>query len=43
MGDLRDIIQTMYIRRGDQKDGEWQNVEFEAIKDVKDPAKAQKK
>jgi branched-chain amino acid transport system substrate-binding protein len=41
--ETRDIIQTMYIRRGAKKDGEWQNVEFEAIKDVKDPAKARKK
>jgi len=41
--ETRDIIQTMYIRRGAKKDGEWQNVEFEAVKDVKDPAKAAKK
>jgi branched-chain amino acid transport system substrate-binding protein len=41
--ETRDIIQTMYIRRGAKKDGEWQNVEFEAVKDVKDPAKAQPK
>jgi branched-chain amino acid transport system substrate-binding protein len=41
--ETRDVIQTMYIRRGAKKNGEWQNVEFEQVKDVKDPAKAAKK
>jgi branched-chain amino acid transport system substrate-binding protein len=41
--DTRDVVQDMYIRRGAKKDGEWQNVEFETVKDVKDPAKAAKK
>jgi branched-chain amino acid transport system substrate-binding protein len=41
--ETRDIVQTMYIRRGANQGGEWQNVEFDAVKDVKDPAKAQAK
>lgn len=41
--ETRDVVQNMYIRRGMKKDGEWQNVEFEVVKDVKDPAKAQPK
>lgn len=41
--ETRDVVQTMYIRRGAKKNGEWQNVEFEQVKDVKDPAKAAKK
>jgi branched-chain amino acid transport system substrate-binding protein len=39
--ETRDVVQTMYIRRGANQGGEWQNVEFDAVKDVKDPAKAQ--
>jgi branched-chain amino acid transport system substrate-binding protein len=41
--ETRDVVQDLYIRRGAKKDGEWQNVEFETVKDVKDPAKAAKK
>ena len=37
--DTRDIIQTVYVRNGQQVDGKWQNVEIAAYPDVKDPAK----
>lgn len=37
--ETRDVVQNIYIRRGAKKGGEWQNVEFETVKDVKDPAK----
>jgi len=35
----RDIIENIYIRRGEQKNGKWSNVAFETLKAVKDPAK----
>jgi len=35
----RDIVQNVYIRKGQMKDGSWRNVAFDTIKDVKDPAK----
>jgi branched-chain amino acid transport system substrate-binding protein len=38
--ETRDIIQNIYIRRVEKKDGELWNVEFETIPDVKDPVKA---
>jgi branched-chain amino acid transport system substrate-binding protein len=38
--ETRDVIQDVYIRRGAQKEGLWQNVEFDVVKDVKDPVKA---
>jgi branched-chain amino acid transport system substrate-binding protein len=37
--ETRDVVQDLYIRRGARQDGEWQNVAFETVKDVKDPAK----
>ena len=41
--DTRDIVQTIYVRKVEKKDGQLYNVEFEAIPDVKDPYKASKK
>jgi branched-chain amino acid transport system substrate-binding protein len=38
--ETRDIIQNIYIRRVEKKDGELWNIEFETIPDVKDPVKA---
>lgn len=35
----RDIIQNVYIRKVEKVDGVLQNVEFDTIKDVKDPGK----
>ncbi|WP_043830086.1 ABC transporter substrate-binding protein [Muricoccus aerilatus] len=35
----RDIVQSIYIRRGQQRDGRWANIAFETIEGVKDPAK----
>jgi branched-chain amino acid transport system substrate-binding protein len=35
----RDIVQTVYIRRVEKVDGKLQNVEFDKIEKVKDPAK----
>jgi branched-chain amino acid transport system substrate-binding protein len=35
----RDIVQNVYIRRVEKVGGKVQNVEFDTIKDVKDPAK----
>jgi branched-chain amino acid transport system substrate-binding protein len=35
----RDIIENIYIRRGEQKDGKWINAAFETFQAVKDPAK----
>ena len=36
----RDIVHDMYIRRVEKKDGQLWNVEFDAIKALKDPGKA---
>jgi branched-chain amino acid transport system substrate-binding protein len=36
----REIIQNVYIRKVEKKNGELYNVEFATFKDVKDPAKA---
>lgn len=36
----RDIVQDMYIRKVEKKDGQLWNVEFDAIKQMKDPGKA---
>ena len=41
--ETRDIVQTMYVRKVEKKDGQLYNVEFESIPDVKDPYKASKK
>lgn len=35
----RDVVQNVYIRKGQKVDGHWQNVPFETFKDVKDPGK----
>ena len=40
--ETRDIIQTMYVRKVEKKDGELYNVEFDTIPNVKDPYKAAK-
>jgi len=37
--ETRDIVQTVYIRRVEKKDGKLVNVEFEKFPDVKDPGK----
>lgn len=36
----RDIVQNIYLRKVEKKDGQLFNVEFDVIKDVKDPGKA---
>jgi len=41
--DTRDIIQNVYIRKVEKKNGQLYNVEFATYKDVKDPVKAAKK
>ncbi|HEX5213266.1 MAG TPA: ABC transporter substrate-binding protein [Pseudolabrys sp.] len=38
--DTRDIIQNIYMRKVEKKNGQLYNVEFETFKDVKDPVKA---
>jgi branched-chain amino acid transport system substrate-binding protein len=38
----RDIVQNVYLRKVERKDGELYNVEFAVIKDVKDPGKEKK-
>lgn len=38
----RDIIQNIYVRKVERKDGELYNVEFATIPNVKDPVKAAK-
>ncbi len=40
--ETRDIIQNVYIRRVEKKDGELHNIEFATIPAVKDPAKVKK-
>ncbi|MEP6773718.1 MAG: ABC transporter substrate-binding protein [Polaromonas sp.] len=35
----RDIVQSVYLRKVEKKDGQLYNVEFDVIKDVKDPGK----
>ncbi|MBV8189206.1 MAG: ABC transporter substrate-binding protein [Alphaproteobacteria bacterium] len=39
----RDIVQNIYVRKVEKKDGELYNVEFATIPNVKDPVKAAKK
>jgi branched-chain amino acid transport system substrate-binding protein len=39
----RDIVQNIYVRKVEKKDGQLYNVEFETIPMVKDPYKASKK
>ena len=41
--ETRDIVQNIYIRKVEKVGGELYNVEFETIRDVKDPVKAAKK
>ena len=36
----RDVVQNVYLRKVERKDGQLYNVEFDVIKDVKDPGKA---
>ena len=36
----RDIVQNIYLRKVEKKDGQLFNVEFDVIKDVKDPGKS---
>jgi len=35
----RDIVQNIYLRKVEKKNGQLYNVEFDVIKDVKDPGK----
>jgi branched-chain amino acid transport system substrate-binding protein len=35
----RDVVQDVYLRKVEKKDGQLYNVEFDVIKDVKDPGK----
>ncbi|HZX64111.1 MAG TPA: hypothetical protein VFE76_01890, partial [Myxococcales bacterium] len=35
----RDIVQTVYVRRVEQKNGHFYNVEFDKFPGVKDPVK----
>ena len=37
--ETRDIVQTVYVRKVEKKDGKLWNVEFDKIADVKDPGK----
>ena len=37
--ETRDIVQTIYLRKVEKKDGQLWNVEFDVIKSVKDPGK----
>ena len=41
--ETREVIQTVYIRRVEKRDGELINVEFDKIGNVKDPFKARMK
>jgi branched-chain amino acid transport system substrate-binding protein len=36
----RDIVQDMYIRKVEKKDGQLWNIEFDAVKQMKDPGKS---
>jgi branched-chain amino acid transport system substrate-binding protein len=36
----RDVVQNIYLRKVERKDGQLYNMEFDLIKDVKDPGKA---
>ena len=40
--ETRDIVQNIYMRKVEKKNGQLYNVEFETFKDVKDPAKLKK-
>jgi branched-chain amino acid transport system substrate-binding protein len=36
----RDVVHDMYIRKVERKDGQLWNIEFDAVKGMKDPGKA---
>jgi branched-chain amino acid transport system substrate-binding protein len=36
----RDIVQNIYLRKVEKKNGQLWNIEFDVIKDVKDPGKS---
>jgi branched-chain amino acid transport system substrate-binding protein len=36
----RDVVHNIYIRKVEKKDGQLYNIEFDTIKDVKDPGKS---
>ena len=36
----RDVVHNIYLRKVEKKDGQLYNVEFDVIKDMKDPGKA---
>jgi branched-chain amino acid transport system substrate-binding protein len=36
----RDVVHNIYLRKVERKDGQLYNVEFDVIKDMKDPGKA---
>ena len=38
----RDVVQNMYLRKVERKNGKLYNVEFDVIKDMKDPGKTKK-
>jgi branched-chain amino acid transport system substrate-binding protein len=38
-GQTRDIVHDMYIRKVERKDGQLWNIEFDAVKEMKDPGK----
>src|SRR5690606_19259231 len=40
--ETRDIVQDVYIRKVERRNGRLENVEFDVIKQVKDPGKADK-
>ncbi|MCO5129973.1 MAG: ABC transporter substrate-binding protein [Xanthobacteraceae bacterium] len=40
--ETRDIVQNIYMRKVEKKDGQLWNIEFETFKDVKDPGKTKK-
>lgn len=40
--ETRDVVQNIYLRKVERKNGELYNVEFDLIKDLKDPGKAVK-
>ena len=35
----RDVVHNMYLRKVERKEGKLYNVEFDVIKDMKDPGK----
>jgi branched-chain amino acid transport system substrate-binding protein len=41
--ETRDVVQNVYIRKVEKKNGQLYNVEFATFKDIKDPIKAAKK